>query len=285
MAIPKPNTFKVHLCLAGAILAAFAGSALADSEGVRSLKEAPAPMSMDKFTFVRIQYDSVGGWGEAYYDYDGRRWFRWETDYPEADENFIFRMGELTTSGPNPSAIVHRLTDEEIFRYPFVYMCDVGWMDLSPKEAERLGEYLNRGGFLWADDFWGQAEWDNFEFNMNMALPDLQWKEIPKDHPILSIVFPLESCPQVPARDFAEGGWQWDPPGIHRQPAGGEAGVNKVGFRGWFDDDGRLMAVATFNTDIGDGFEREGYDQWYFENFSIQSYAMGINIVVYALTH
>lgn len=244
------------------------------------------PFVPGKFTFARAEYDSVGGMGEAYYYYDGRFWYRWQTDYPEAETNFLYRIAELTTIEVNPVPISVKLTDEALFDHPFLYMCDVGWQTLSPQEIEGLRAYLLRGGFLWVDDFWGDAEWDNFAFNMKQVLPELDWREIPRGHPILNIVFPLEECPQVPAKIFWE---QWretfDPPGVHRYPNGGIQGVSSVNFRGLFGKDGRLLAVATHNSDIGDGWEREAESRTYFEEFSVKCYAMGINIIVYAMTH
>lgn len=238
-----------------------------------------------KFTFVRAEYDSIGGEGEAYYWYDGRLWMRWQTDFPEAEENFLYRIEELTTLKVERKPISLRLTDDKLFDYPFLYMCDVGWQHLSRAELKGLRAYLDRGGFLWADDFWGLAEWENFRFNMAQAFPDKQWRTIPKDHPILNMVFPLKECPMIPAKIFWDGGWPHDPPGAHRQPAGGMEGVDHVNFMGLFDDNDRLMAVATHNTDIGDGWEREAEDKNFFKEFSVNSYAIGINIVVYALTH
>lgn len=264
------------------------GGTSAAGETLRPNSEEPGPdieLDSDKFTFVRIQYDSIGGWGEAYYEYEFRRWQRWETDYPQADENFLARLAELTTCQPNPKPIVRRLTDEDLFRFPFIYMVDVGWMKLSQKEKARLREYLLRGGFLWVDDFWGDAEWKSLETNLQEVIAGYRWEDIPSDHPILNVVFPLKECPRIPARDFAMQGWKWDPPGIHRQPAGGDAGVSQVHFKGVFDEKRRLMVVATHNTDIGDGFEREGYDEAYFKTYSVKAYAIGINIVIYSLTH
>ncbi len=233
-----------------------------------------------KFTFVRVRYDSVGGYGESWYSFAGRDWERWETDYPEADENFIFRLAELTTIKPNPRAIVRKLTDEDLSEFPFIYMCDVGWMRLNDDEIKNLRKYLLQGGFLWVDDFWGYAEWESLETAMNQVFPELSWRDIPTDHPIMNMVFPLKECPQVPARIFAVQGYKTEPVWIHKS-----GGLENAHFRGWFDKEGRLMAVATHNTDIGDGFEREGEGEWYFREYSTKAYAIGINIVVYALTH
>lgn len=249
--------------------------------------QAPRPRMPhgEDFTFVRVEYDSIGGWGESRYSYDGRIWERWETDYPEAEENLLLRLRQLTTLRVAPSPIALRLDDPRIFSYPFLYMCDPGWQELGKDEQTGLAQYLRRGGFLWVDDFWGNAEWDNFEFNMAQVFPDLRWVTIPLDHPILSMVFPLERCPQVPAHIYAfqYPGQHWDSPSGHRGRPSTEE-LMEVHFKGLFLD-GRLVAVATHNSDIGDGWEREANDQRYFEEYSINAYALAVNIIVYALTH
>ena len=100
------------------------------------------------------------------------------------------------------------------------------------------------------------------------------------------MVYPLQECPQVPARIFyAQSGLPWDPPQVHRYPSGGDAGVRTVHFMGLFDADENLIAVATHNTDIADGWEREGESEEFFDRFSIKSYAFTINVLFYAMTH
>jgi hypothetical protein len=235
-----------------------------------------------EFVFARIQYDSIGGWGEAYYNYDGRTWARWETDYPQGDENFARRLAQLSSVVPDARGVARRITDPDVFTFPFLYMCDPGYMKMTDEEKRRLREYLLNGGFLWVDDFWGEAEWWNFESVMTDVFPESGWRDIPRGHPILHSVFDLPGAPQIPAQDFAVRGWKTDPGWIHRQPA---TQLTPVNFRGYFDDRGRLMAVATHNTDVGDGFEREAYGQWYFEKYSTQAYMIGVNIVVYAMSH
>jgi len=269
----------------GAVLAALAvlggGVALATAAD-RFATAVPEPNpERSAFSFVRVRYDSVGGYNEAFYDYDGRLWQRWETDHPQADENFAHRLEELTAIRTNPRSVTRRLTDPDLFSFPLLYLCDVGWMTLSRQEVEALREYLLRGGFLWADDFWGQGEWRNFEGIMRRVLPDVAWREIPPAHPILHTLFELDELPQIPARDFAEMGLRHDPAEYHRPPA---IGLERASLRGFFDASGRLLAVATYNTDIGDGWEREAYGQWFFERYSTVAYAAGANIVLYALT-
>jgi hypothetical protein len=261
---------------------------LVPADNDQKSKTAPGPGHPGKFSFVRVVYDSTGGADEAYYFFEGRMWYRWETDYPEAEENFLKRLAELTTIQVNPEPKALRLDDPEIQKYPFIYMCDVGWQQLERQEEKALRDYLKRGGFLWVDDFWGDGEWQNFELNMRGVFPDLEWQKIPNTHPILQMVFPLDECPQIPAKSFWDAGWRetFDHPRVHRYPHGGIEGVNKVNFKGLFDEEtGRLMAVATHNNDVGDGWEREGENIDYFKTFSTKSYAIGINIIVYALTH
>lgn len=240
----------------------------------------------DSLTLVRIQYDSVGGMGESWYHYEGRDWQRWETDFPRAELNLLQRLTELTSIRVNPEPIAMRLTDPRLFDYPFVLMSDVGWQILSPLERKALTRYLNAGGFLWVDDFWGDAELDNMLNNVGSLHSEWEWKRIPDNHSILSVVYRLKTCPQIPARIFyAQSGMDFDPPHVHRMPAGGWEGVRTVNFLGLFNQHGRLMAVATHNTDIADGWEREGESKEFFDRFSVKSYAMAINVLFYAMSH
>lgn len=240
----------------------------------------------DSLTFVRIQYDSTGGYGESWYRHEGRDWQRWETDYPRAETNLILRLTQLTSLKVNPQPIVLRLTDSELYNHPFIFMSDVGWQLLSRRERKALRLYLKTGGFLWIDDFWGDAELENMMRNTSDLDSSWEWKPIGNDHPLLRIVYRLKECPQVPARIFYEAtGNKWDPPQVHRSPAGGIAGVNSVNLLGLYDENGRMLAVATHNTDIADGWEREGESKEFFDRFSVKSYALTINILMYAMTH
>ncbi len=245
-----------------------------------------AALDSDAFTFVRVRYHSSGGYGESWYRHEGRDWDRWETDYPRGELNLLFRLNQLTSLHVNPQPIVLELTDQRLRDYPFLFMSDVGWQVLSDEEARRLDQYLRAGGFLWIDDFWGDAEWQNLVRNTRKMGEHWKWQPIPDDHGLLECVYPLDACPQIPARIFFEqSGLNFDPPFVHRSPAGGFRGVQQVHLMGLFDEHGRLAAVATHNTDIADGWEREGEDHEFFTRFSIQSYAFTINVTTYAMTH
>lgn len=240
----------------------------------------------DALTLVRIQYDSTGGYGASWYSYEGRDWQRWETDFPRAEKNFLFRLSQLTSMRVNPEPISLRLTDPRLFDYPIIYMSDIGWQRLSRAERGALTRYLQRGGFLWVDDFWGNAELQSLYRNLDGLKRGWRWQAIPKGHPILTAVYELDACPQIPARVFyAQFGRTYDPPGVHRFPSGGDPGVREVNFLGLFDASNRLMAIATHNTDIADGWEREGESKEFFERFSVDAYAFSINVVVYAMSN
>lgn len=234
------------------------------------------PFPSNTFTFCRIQYDSHGGgWG-------GRG--KWSIDYPDSDYNFSLRLSQLTSIEVNThpdGEIRHdivRLDDPDLRNYPFIYMVEVGDIMLSEAERKGLREYLLRGGFLMVDDFWGEREWRNWIYEFDQVLPPDEYPrfQIPLDHPIYHIVFELDEVPQVPAIN------NWLRTGLTFERHDAQTpyiwGVN--------DEDGRLMAVICHNTDLGDGWEREGQNHAYFQEFSVKkAYPMGINIVVYAMTH
>jgi hypothetical protein len=242
------------------------------------------PADPTRLKIARIVYDSIGGLGQAYYHFEGRLWARWETDHPQAEQNLGKRLNELTRIDTALQPARRRLTDPDLGDFPLIFMSDVGYLRYTPEEAAALRDYLRNGGFLWADDFWGDAEWASFERFMRDVLPRSRWREVDPAHPLFRIVFEIDSMPQIPARSFARPGFEQtaEPPWVHRPPAGS---LQTPMMRGYFDEDGRLMAIGTHNTDIADGWEREAYGQWYFERFSTQSYRLAVNVITYVMTH
>jgi hypothetical protein len=265
------------------VLAIATSSAQVEPEWTQEARQPQPPADLSKFTFTRGAYDSVGGFGDAYYQYDGRVWARWETDYPEGDENFGSRLKQLTRINVNANAAKRTFDAKDLGDMPFLYVADPGWMTLTKAEQVGLRNYLANGGFVWVDDFWGDGEWQNWVEMMRLVLPNVQWSEITPKHPIFHTVFDVNEMPQIPALPFAmRNSGTAESPGMHKFPGGS---TDTAHMRGWYDDKGRLLVVATYNTDLGDGFEREAYGQWYFETFSTKAYMLGINIVMYALTH
>lgn len=226
----------------------------------------------DVFTFCRIRYNSYGRWG------------KWATDYPDADLNFSYRLQQLTSLHTHPDGIILDLTDPKLFDYPFIYIIEPGDLSFEEAEVTALRSYLLNGGFLMVDDFWGQYELDNFLHELRRVFPDREATEIPLEHPIFHCVYDLKERPQIPAIGHAhpnriDGSGNlitWERGEDTRDPH----------YLGLYDDNGRMMAIICHNTDLGDGWEREGEDPWYFKEFSEKkAYPLGINIVFYALTH
>jgi hypothetical protein len=239
----------------------------------------------DVFTFVRVEYDSVGGRrggrGFGGFGGGGGGWGGdWLTDFPDSDLNFSFRLQQLTSLKVAPDPIHMRLTDERLFDYPFLYMIEVGSLSFSEEESVALRRYLLNGGFLMVDDFWGQGALDNFISQLKRAFPEPQYEptELPLDHEIFRCVYRLKEKPQVPSIH------SWEATGLTWENR--FAGSETVHYLGVSDDKGRLMALLCPTTDLGDGWEREGENEEYFHEFSEKkSYPMGINIVTYAMTH
>jgi hypothetical protein len=209
----------------------------------------------------------------------------WGVDYPRADINVSIRLSELTKtnvsfSGPEePNHVVVRLTDETLFQCPMVMMTEVGAAYLDDPEAEALRAYVLKGGFVWADDFWGEYAWQAWIDQLSKALPPAEFpvRDLEKDHPLFRTLFDIGGVPQI-----ASIGHWWQSGGGTSE-RGAESAVPHA--RGIFDKQGNLMVLMTHNTDIGDSWEEEASNPQYFYEFSTKGYAFGINTIVYAMTH
>jgi hypothetical protein len=233
-------------------------------------------LPLDAFRFARIRYDSFH---EGY----GRRYGKWQTDYPEAELNFSWRLQQLTSLRVHPDPVVVEIDPEQLKPYPFLYMVEPGHITLTDQEAATLRAYLLNGGFLMVDDFWGDEEWEGFYQAFKMIFPDREPEELPLTHEVFHCVFDLKEKPQVPAIGTA---LEARDSGLAVTYEWYKQGAETPHYRAVFDDDGRMMMIICHNTDLGDGWEREGENEWYFREFSEKkSFPMGINIVFYALTH
>jgi len=209
----------------------------------------------------------------------------WGTDYPGADNNFSVRLAELTLvrvklkADLQPAHVVVRLTDPLLARCSLLFMEDVGTVQFNDDEITSLRDYLLKGGFLWVDDFWGSYAWERWVEQIGRILPPHQYPifDVPTDHPIMHTLYDVKRMPQVPAISF------WYQSGGRTSERGPDSEV--VTFKGIKDDKDRLMIVMTHNTDIADTWEREGENREYFDLFSPEGYAIGVNFVLYAITH
>jgi hypothetical protein len=228
------------------------------------------------FNFCRGIYQSVrreaGGQG-------------WSTDYPDAELNFSIRLSELTKTrvklSPEgkPDHVTVRLTDDELFQCPYLHLEDVGTMGLRPQEVEALRAYLLKGGFIWVDDFWGSLAWDDWVEQISRVLPPPEYtiQDVQIDHPIFRSQFEVKEFPQIPSIQM----WRGNP--YSTSERGEDSAFPEA--KAISDRHGNVMVMMTHNTDISDAWEREGEDPRYFYQFSPHGYAVGINVILYAMTH
>jgi hypothetical protein len=229
----------------------------------------------DVWTFARIRYSSgYGGYGYS-------RGGNWMTDTPDSDLNFSYRLQQMTSMRVDPEGRFVNLTDPDLTEFPWIYIVEPGRLMFSEEEVVALRKYLLNGGFLMFDDFWGDSAWKTVEREMKRVFPDRGFAELQLDHPLYHCVFEIKTKGQVPNVGTGERS-QFD--GVTWENHDGD--TQTVHHRAIHDDKGRMMVIATHNTDNGDGWEREGENEYYFKNFSEKiAYPLGINIVFYAMTH
>jgi hypothetical protein len=209
----------------------------------------------------------------------------WSVDYPRADLNLSIRFAELTSAlvsrdgTGQPNYVVVRLTDPLLFHCPFVMLTEPGGAYFDEAEAKGLREYLLKGGFMWADDFWGNRAWSNWASQLGKALPTNEYApvDLPLGHELFHMLYDVRRLPQIPSIGF------WLNTGGRTSERGVESAVPHA--RAVMDDRGRIMVLMTHNTDFGDAFEREGDNHRYFLQFAPEGYAFGINALLYAMTH
>jgi Domain of unknown function (DUF4159) len=264
------------------VLAAVAASAqrIMVTPGSGFRRVAPKFATPDDFdgSFIYCRGFYTSRWREA----GGTGWW---TDYPAADNNFSVRLMELTLAHVKldverqPNTVVVRLTDPLLYRCPMLFMEDTGTVQFTDREVDSLRTYFQKGGFLWVDDFWGSRAWDVWTEQIGRVLPPSQYSifDIPPDHPIMHSLYDVKEIPQVPSINF------WMRNGGRTSERGSDSPHSN--FRGINDDRGRLMVVMTHNTDIADTWEREGENHEYFQQFSPAGYAIGVNVVLYAMMH
>lgn len=209
----------------------------------------------------------------------------WTTDYPDADINFSIRLSELTKTTVSrradnePNHLTVPLTDPFLFKCPVLMMTDVGELSLSAQEADALRAYLEKGGFLWVDDFWGSWSWEAFANEIGAVLPPAQYpiRDLEPSHPIFRVLYEVRQLPQIPSIN------SWRGMGGDTSELGADSAEPHI--RAITDRQGRMMVLITHNTDISDAWEREAADPEFFLQFSPNGYAVGLNAVLYAMTH
>jgi hypothetical protein len=263
-----------------------ASSGLLTAVVMATAQDASALDTVPEFYFTRLAYSEDGsrGYGRSVGNYrcpefGGGNFFPpqgtgWSMDSPGADCKFMGGVRRLTGLSvyPNPNNI--EVLDEALFRFPYAYVVEPGGMDLTRSEVEQLREYLQRGGFIHADDFWGLDELRNFEFQMKRVFPEYTFEELKTSDKIFHSFFDIDEIIQIPGQGAGCGGGP-----TYERYDDREARV--LGLR---NEQGRLMVVATYNSDLGDAWEYMDLP-CYPAKYSGQAYRLGLNFMIYAATH
>jgi hypothetical protein len=255
------------------------------SSGTPDWTNAPG-FEKDVFTFARIIFQNHPRAGARRGRFRGLGWW---VDYPDADLNFSWRLQQLTSTKTDPDGRVIKLTDPAIRDYPLLYMEHAGYMGLTDDELTALRNYLQNGGALFVNDFWGSEEWNGFAAEIKRVLPNGSWTELSTDHPIFSCLYnlrvPMQRL-QVPTIQFWNPYFDPSDPESELQTMFRGEGSKEMHVRAMFDEHQRMIILAIHNSDVSDGWEREGENEQYFRQFSEKiAYPLGINIVFYLMTH
>ena len=275
-AAPRRSSLLAGL-LTAALVVVSVGYAAAQRQGIRGGggRYAPPVFPDGDFVICRLHYPEGYRFAGGYM-----------TDYPLGEQNLSIRFSELTRTrvsrGPDRSVnhYLVRLNDDQLFNCPFLMAGDVGSMSLdNSADAKRLRDYLLKGGFLWTDDMWGEEEWEVWKAELAKVLPPAEYpiEELTPADPLFRSQVLVSTMPQIPNYPY------WRSSGGDTSEMGNESRVPH--FHVVRDSHGRIMVAMTRNTDIADAFEREAANPEYFHNFGPPGYALGINILLNALTH
>lgn len=215
-----------------------------------------------EFSFARLVYDGAGEGG----------WPRWQADWPEAEYHFSAGLSRLTRIDVAPEGTLVDFSGLDLFDYPWIYAVEVGALNLSDSQAARLREYLLRGGFLLVDDFHGSGQWRQFERMMHKVFPDRQIIDLQDEQALFHVHFDVGELIQIPGIRPLMMNQTFEYDGVLPH------------WRAILDDDGVPMVVINFNMDLGDAWEHAD-DARYPQNYTATAYRLGVNYVVYAMTH
>lgn len=228
-----------------------------------------------EFVFTRLMYPpgprgGFRGYQSADWAHGGTMWTQ---DYPRADRHFSEAVRRLTRIHIRSVEQPVNLDDgDDVYNFPFIYSVQPGRSTLTPSQADKMRDYLLRGGFYMTDDYWGEPDRAVFEGWMHRVFPDRQVVELDDKDSIFHTIYDLDDRYQVPGARYLQTGVTWKCEGCPPR------------WYGVFDDKGRLMVAAVFNSDVGDSWEWAD-DPHYLEKFSALGIRIGVNYIVYSMTH
>ena len=198
---------------------------------------------------------------------------RWTMDYPRSDRHFASALRRLTRVNARSVEQPISLDDgDDVYNWPWLYGVEVGYWNLTDEQCKKLRDYLLRGGFFMCDDFHGTREWAIFMHSMSRVFPDRQVVDIDNKDAIFHTIFDLDDRYQVPGAQYLETHQMWERDGYEAR------------WRGIYDDKGRLMVAICHNVDLGDSWEHAD-NPLYPERFSALGFRIGVNYVIYSMTH
>ncbi len=249
----------------------------------REYSDFPVPNDWQEKTewaFARLMYPTmpgVHGYGRrGGYGFRGDPWTQgytsWTTDYPRSDRHFSSALRRLTRVHARSVEQPVNLDEGDEYDWPWLYAVEVGHWNLTDGQAKAMREYLLRGGFFMCDDFHGTEEWEVFSASMRRVFPDRQIVEIDNPDAIFHTIYDLDGRYQVPGAQWIRSRRTYEYDGYEPH------------WRGIYDDKGRLMVAICFDMDLGDSWEHADNPE-YPEKFSALGIRIGVNYVVYAMTH
>ena len=284
-ALRKPRDVFLALALSMVTGVAHAELAICTTPQRPACPSALPDISDSEFTFSRLIFAdnqvAINNLG------DRIGYPHWQADCSESEPHFIAAMKRLTKVETNQDSQSISLLDERIYDFPFIYVVEAGFASFSPAEADNLREYLMRGGFLLVDDFHGSYQWEQFESWMSQVFPDRPIVDIPKDHDIFNVHFPIDEFIQIPGLRALclNPGETWELP-ISKSMAVVESNSSRQQprWRGILDDEGRIMVIVNWNMDLGDAWEHADMEE-YSALYTATAYRLGVNYVIYGMTH
>lgn len=241
--------------------------------GLGTIPLPPDFQQKSEWAFARLMYPP--GWNNGYAGRDNPDWTEgtslWSQDFPRADRHFSAAVRRLTRIDVRSVEQCVNLDDgADVYNWPWLYAVQVGEWGITDAQAKKLRDYLLRGGFFMADDFHGTVEWQVFEQSMKRVFPDRPIVDIPNSDPIFHTVYDLDDRYQIVGHDHLLEGHKLD--------------GYVARWRGIYDDKGRVMVAISFNSDIGDSWEWAD-EPMYPEKYSALGIRIGVNYIVYAMTH
>ncbi|MBZ5580280.1 MAG: DUF4159 domain-containing protein [Acidobacteriia bacterium] len=230
-----------------------------------------------EWVFARLMYppSPYGGYGRGF-RYGGGDWTKgfsiWTQDYPRADRHFTPALRRLTRLHVRSVEQPVNLDEGDVYDWPWLYAVQTGSWRLTNSQAATLREYLLRGGFLMCDDFWGESGWAVFMESMQRVFPNRPVVDLPNTEALFHTVYDLDDRYQVASKGSVNRGRTDKCEGCPPR------------WRGIYDDKGRLMVAITFDSDVGDSWEWAD-DPSYPQKFAALGIRIGVNYVVYAMTH